>query len=235
VRTLAIESATPASSVAIGEDGVLVGMAVNVDRKGHVGFLTEAIDFCMRKAGLRPTDLDSIIVDVGPGTFTGIRAGIASAQGIGAAVGVPVLAASALDALAFRAATGHRRIWPLVDARRGEFATASYRPVPGGVVKESAPELLSPDELRATLDSDPDNSLVVGDWSSLPPGTLRGLHRVKTGRPRYPSADVLLELAAQQASRSGLAPTTDLRPMYLRHPDTEINWKTFRSEGIWPE
>jgi tRNA A37 threonylcarbamoyladenosine modification protein TsaB len=115
------------------------------------------------------------------------------------------------------------------------MATASYRPVPGGVVKESPPELLTPDELRATLDSDPENSLVVGDWHALPLGTLRGLHRVKTGRPRYPSADVLLELAAQQASRSGLVPSSDLRPLYLRQPDTEINWTSFRTEGVWPE
>jgi tRNA threonylcarbamoyl adenosine modification protein YeaZ len=235
VKTLAIESATPASSVAVGDGGQLLASALNVDRRGHVGFLTDAVDFCMRKAGLRPVDLDAIIVDVGPGTFTGIRAGIATAQGIGAAVGVPVRAASALDALAFRAATGHRRIWPLVDARRGEYATASYRPVPGGVVKETLPELLSPDELRATLDSDPENSLVVGDWQGLPSAVLRGLHRVKTGRPRYPSADVLLELAAQQASRPDPAQSVELRPMYLRQPDTDINWKTFRTEGIWPE
>jgi tRNA threonylcarbamoyladenosine biosynthesis protein TsaB len=235
VRTLAIESSTAATSVAVGEDGRIMSMALNVDNRGHVGFLTEAIDFCMRKAGLAPSDLDSIIVDIGPGSFTGIRAGIATAQGIGAAVGIPVLAASALDALAFRAATGHRRIWPLVDARRGEVATASYRPVPGGVVKESPPELLTPEKLRATLDSDPDNALIVGDWQALPAGTLRGIHRAKTGRPRYPSADVLLELAAQQAARSGLVPSSDVRPMYLRQPDTEINWKSFRTEGVWPE
>lgn len=235
MKILAIESATPASSVAVGDGGQLLAMALNVDRRGHVGFLTDAVDFCMRKAGLKPGDLDSIVVDVGPGTFTGIRAGIATAQGVGAAVGVPVMAASALDALAFRAATGHRRIWPLIDARRGEFATASYRPVPGGVVKETLPELLSPEALRATLDSDPENSLVVGDWHSLPSEVLRGLHRVKTGRPRYPSADVLLELAAQRAERSGVAPSAEVRPLYLRQPDTDINWKTFRTEGVWPQ
>jgi tRNA threonylcarbamoyl adenosine modification protein YeaZ len=235
VKTLAIESATPASSVAVGDGGQLLAMALNVDKRGHVGFLTDAVDFCMRKAGLRPVDLDMIIVDVGPGAFTGIRAGIATAQGVGAAVGVPVRGASSLDALAFRAATGHRRIWPLIDARRGEYATASYRPVPGGVVKETLAELLSPEQLRATLDSDPENSLVVGDWQGLPPAVLRGLHRVKTGRPRYPSADVLLELAAQQAARPDPAQWVELRPMYLRQPDTEINWKTFRTEGVWPE
>ena len=89
MKTLAIESATPASSVAVGDGGQLLAMALNVDKRGHVGFLTDAVDFCMRKAGLRPVDLDMIIVDVGPGAFTGIRAGIATAQGVGAAVGVP--------------------------------------------------------------------------------------------------------------------------------------------------
>ena len=59
--------------------------------------------------------------------------------------------------------------------------------------------------------------------------------RVKTGRPRYPSADVLLELAAQRAQRSGVEPSAEVRPLYLRQPDTDINWKTFRTEGVWPQ
>lgn len=233
MKILAIESATPAASVAIGEDGGLAAMAVQVDRRGHVGFLAGALQFCFARAGWKPADLDAVIVDVGPGLFTGIRAGIATAQGVAAAVGVPVIAATALDALAYRAATGRRTIWPVVDARKGEVATAPYRPVPGGVVKEAEPMLCRVDDFRGLLESSVEDVLLVGDWASLPAGMLRGLHRVKTGRPRYPSAEILLDLAVQRAGRSG-HPVGEVRPLYLRAPDAIINWSKLREEGPWP-
>ena len=233
MKILAIESATPASSVAIGEEDRLATMSVQVDRRGHVGFITAALDFCFRGAKWSPADLDAIIVDIGPGLFTGIRAGIAAAQGVAAAVGVPVITAASLDALAFRAATGHRMIWPVVDARRGEVAVAPYQPVPGGVVKEAQPELMSYAEFRGVLESSADDALVVGDWSVLPENFFSGLHRVKRGRPRYPSAEILIELAAQRAGKALHPAGGEVRPLYLRAPDAAINWASLRREGLW--
>ena len=235
MKVLAIESATPASSVAVGEDGKLAGMSVQVDRRGHVGFLGAALDFCFARVGWDPSDLDAVIVDVGPGLFSGIRAGLATAEGVAAAVGVPLMAATSLDALAYRAATGRRTIWPIVDARKSEVAVAPYRPVPGGVAKEAEIELCSFDEFRGMLESSPEDHLVVGDWEALPSGFLRGMHRVKTGRPRYPSAEILLELAEQSFARFGHPAASAVRPLYLRPPDAAINWSTLRTEGLWPD
>ena len=231
---LAIETATPASSVALGTDDEVLAMALQVDRRGHVGFLVPAIDFCFQQTGWKREDIDAIVVDVGPGLFTGIRAGLATAQGIAAATGAQLVGLTSLDALAFRAATGHRMIWPVVDVRRKEIAVAAYRPVPGGVMKEGAPEVVSPSGLTGLLDSTDSDILVVGDYQALPDETLRGLHRVKTGRPRWPSADVLLELAAGRLARGELVPE-QVRPLYLREPDVAINWQDFREEAAWNE
>jgi tRNA A37 threonylcarbamoyladenosine modification protein TsaB len=113
--------------------------------------------------------------------------GIATAQGLASALGIPVVAGTSLDALALEAATAHRHIFSIVDVRRGELAVATYRPVPGGVVRDAPPDLLSMEGLRAALMSDPGNPLVVGDVPTLASPVLRGLHRVRTGRPRFPS------------------------------------------------
>lgn len=234
MRTLAIETATPASSVALGDGDQLVAMSVHVDRRGHVEFLTSAIDFCFARAGWGPKDLELIAVDIGPGPFTGLRAGIATAQAIAAAVGVPIVTVGSLTALALRAATGRRRIWPVVDVRRGQIATAPYQPVPGGVVPDGSPEIVTPDEFAGMLAADREDTLLVGEWHVLPEAMLRGLHRVKTGRPRYPSADVLLEIAAIRAANDDFAGAEDIRPRYMREPDTAINWSDFREEGAWP-
>ncbi len=195
MKVLAIETATPASSVALGSDGDLVAMALHVDSRGHVGFLMSAIDFCFAQAGWDRKDIDVVAVDIGPGPYTGLRAGIAAAQAIAAAVGAPIVTADSLTVLAYRAATGRRRIWPVVDVRRGQFATAPFLPVPGGVMRDGATELVGPAEFVALLDADGADTLIVGDWGMIPDSDLRSLHRSRKGRPRHPSADVLVEIA----------------------------------------
>lgn len=133
-----------------------------------------------------------------------------------------------------RAATGRRYIWAVIDVRRGEVAVAPYRPVPGGVVRDGVPELVTPDQFRAVLESSNQDVLLVGDVTPLE-GSLRGLQRVRVGRPRYPSAEALLELAVQQVEREEFPRPEEVRPLYLREPDVSINWERFREEGAWPE
>lgn len=234
MKTLAIETATPASSVALGEGADLRAMSVSVDSRGHVGFLVPAIDFCFSRAGWERSELDLVAVDIGPGPFTGLRAGLSVAQALAAAIGVPIVTVSSLDVLALRAATGRRTIWPVVDVRRGQVATAPYRPLPGGVVQEGPTEIVAPDELSALINASGDDALVVGDHGALPDGVFQGLHRVKLGRPRYPAADTILEIAQMRAKRDMFASAEEVRPLYMREPDAEINWTDIREEGLWP-
>lgn len=233
MRLLAIETATPGASVALVEDKTTLAAASRTDRMGHATFLVPAIDFCFDQVGWSPPDLDAVIVDVGPGLFTGIRVGIATAQGLAAALGIPVVPATSVDALALEARTGHRTIWAVVDARRGEFAVARYRPVPGGVVRESMTELVKPEVLRAQLESYADDSLVVGDVNALPDEVFSGIHRAKTGRPRYPYSVALAEAGRGMFERDEYPVPEDLKPIYLREPDVTINWAKLRREGPW--
>lgn len=232
MRVLGIETATGASSVALVEDRKLVASASREGSTRHERFLVPALDFCFSQAGWRPEQLDAIVVDAGPGLFTGIRVGIATAQGLAAMIGVPLLAASSLDALAVRAATRHRRIWSVVDVRRGEVAVASYRPVPGGAVLDTPPELASYEHLRGILVSDVRDVLVVGDHEALPASVLRGMQRMKTGRPRYPSASALVQLVAQRVERAEFG-RSDVRPVYMREPDITLSSVHRRETGLW--
>jgi tRNA threonylcarbamoyladenosine biosynthesis protein TsaB len=233
VKILAIETATPASSVALGEGGSLAAMSVRVDRKGHVGFLVPAIDFCFEQTGWDRREVEAVAVDVGPGPFTGVRVGIATAQAFAAGIGASLIPISSLTVQALRAATGRRRIWSVVDMRRGQVAAAPFRPLPGGVAPDGVPEVVGSDEFRAMLDADQADTLVVGNWAALPETIWGGLHRVRRGRPRYPSADVMLEIAAIRAAHGDFVASADVRPDYMREPDVQINWKTFRAEGLW--
>lgn len=233
MKFLAIETATPGASVAVVEDATTLAAASRIDRVGHATFLVPAIDFCFDQVGWSPSDLDAVIVDIGPGLYTGIRVGVATAQGIAAAFGIPLVPAISLDAIALEARTGHRQIWALVDVRRGELAVARYRPVPGGVVKESSVELVTPEVLRAQLVANDEQSLIVGDVGSLPEGFVAGIHRTKIGRPRYPYAVALAEVGRGRFDKGSFPSPDEIRPMYLRDADVTINWEKVRQEGPW--
>ena len=233
MKLLAIETATPGSSVAVVEDRRTLAAASRIDRAGHATFLVPAIDFCFDQVGWSPEDLDAVAVDVGPGLYTGIRVGLATAQGLAAAFGIPIIPAVSVDTLALEAKTGHRMIWAMVDARRGELAVARYKPVPGGVVRDSPTELTNPEELHAMLESTAEDSLIVGEVDVLPEGFFLGMHHVKTGRPRFPYAVALAEIAAGKYERDEYPPPDEIRPMYMREPDVTINWEKIRQEGPW--
>ncbi|HLE38628.1 MAG TPA: tRNA (adenosine(37)-N6)-threonylcarbamoyltransferase complex dimerization subunit type 1 TsaB [Acidimicrobiia bacterium] len=233
MRIVAVETATAASSVALVDRTGVAASARCVDRRGHVGFLVPALDFCFSQARWAPTDIDAVAVDIGPGLFSGIRAGLATAQALAGAVGVPLIPVTSLDAVALGAATGHRRIWAVVDVRRGEVAVGPYRPVPGGVIRDGSAELCTPIALRATLDSDPSEALVVGDWQALPQGALAGIHGLKTGRPRYPAAAAVADIARSRAEKGEVPHPDEVRPRYMREPDVTINWSDYREEGPW--
>lgn len=233
MKLLAIETATPGSSIAVVEDRTTLAAASRIDPLGHASFLVPAIDFCFDQVGWSPIDLDAVAVDIGPGLYTGIRVGLATAQGLAAAFGIPLIPAVSLDVLALEARTGHRLIWAIVDVRRGQLALSRYRPVPGGVVKQGATELIDPEELRAMLESNTDESLIVGEIGALPEGFFRGMSAVKTGRPRYPYAVALAEIGAGKYERDEYPGTDEIRPLYLREPDVTINWEKLRAEGPW--
>ena len=211
----------------------MVAAAERVDRTGHAGFIVTAMDFCFDQAGWGPQDLDVVAVDVGPGLYTGIRVGISTAQGLGAALGVPLLAVSSLDGLALGAATGRRHIVAVVDVRRRQFAVASYRPVPGGVVREDRPSSWTPTDCGRCSSRIPRTCWWWATPLRSPNEVFRGLHRVKKGRPRYPAAGVLIGLVEPAAQREDFVPPDEIRPMYLREPDVAINWAKLRQEGPW--
>jgi tRNA threonylcarbamoyladenosine biosynthesis protein TsaB len=233
MKVLAIETATPGASVALVEERATLAAASRIDPFGHGSFLVPAIDFCFHQVGWSPGELDAVVVDIGPGLYTGIRIGLATAQGLGAAFGIPIVPVSSVDAIALEAKTGHRLIWAVVDVRRKEYAVARYRPVPGGIVKEGATEIVSPEELEAMLVSTAEESLVVGDIASLPERVLKRARRVKTGKPRYPYAVALAEIGLARLEKDDYPDPDDIQPLYMREPDVTINWAKLRQDGPW--
>jgi tRNA threonylcarbamoyladenosine biosynthesis protein TsaB len=149
---LAVETATLATSVALLRGEELVAEWTQVDARPHSERLLPAIDALLRGAGAAIGDVDAFAVSAGPGSFTGLRIGIATVKGLAFGSERPVAAVSTLAALAQAGADGSAPVAALLDARRGEvyaalFAADGGRLAPDAVV---TPEALAPRLLPGT-------------------------------------------------------------------------------------
>src|SRR2546426_3105772 len=134
---LGIETSTAMSSVAIGSEQGMVASTTLARGKGHAEFVTPAIRYIAGQAGIEMRSLAGVAVGIGPGLFTGMRVGVATAKSIAQALRIPIIGTPSLDLLAYGVRHSPRLICTAVDARRGEVFTAFYRQVPGGVQRLS--------------------------------------------------------------------------------------------------
>jgi tRNA threonylcarbamoyladenosine biosynthesis protein TsaB len=125
VIVLGLDTATNTGSVAIVRDGEVVAEA-SAESKRHGAELLPMIDDIFARAQIRPRDLDAIAIGAGPGSFTGLRIGMATAKGIAFAAGRPLWAVSSLAAIAHDIG-GDDPIACVLDARRGEVFAGIYR------------------------------------------------------------------------------------------------------------
>jgi tRNA threonylcarbamoyladenosine biosynthesis protein TsaB len=207
VIVLGIESATATAGVAIGLDGEVVAAAQVTRGPRHAEVLAPSIEFVCRQAGVALRDVDVIAVDIGPGLFTGLRVGIATANGLAQALGKPMVGVPSLDLLAHAMRHAGNDIVTVIDARRSEVYAARYGVTAEGVKRVMEPTVLPPAELLDAMRDTPD-VVLVGD-TLVAEGAL--LCR--------PSAETLVRVAGAYEPSNANA----LVPLYLRKSDAELN------------
>ncbi|GLY96363.1 tRNA (adenosine(37)-N6)-threonylcarbamoyltransferase complex dimerization subunit type 1 TsaB [Actinoplanes sp. NBRC 103695] len=205
---LALDTATPASTAGVAEvtgtDPHVHGLAERrtVDARAHGELLAPQIHATLEEAGVRPRDLAAIVAGVGPGPYTGLRVGLATAASMGQALGIPTYGVCSLDGLGRAAGPG--RVLVATDARRREIYYATY--VDGR--RMSGPEVAKPFSFAGQADR------AVGE------GAVR--YSDILGVPidehvLYPPGAALIALAADRIL--GKADGEVLTPLYLRRPD----------------
>jgi tRNA threonylcarbamoyladenosine biosynthesis protein TsaB len=197
---LALDTATPAATVALADGDRVLAERTTVDARRHGELLAPAIATVLAEAGVDRTAVTAIGVGVGPGPFTGLRVGLVTARTLGAVLGVPVHGVCTLDTIALAAGLDEEfRV--VTDARRKEVHWAAYRPGTHG------PERLDGPYVAAPADAAWDGP-AAGAGAELYSESFPG-HR----GPLHPSAGDLARWVAR-----GL-PTSAPDPMYLRRPD----------------
>jgi tRNA threonylcarbamoyl adenosine modification protein YeaZ len=206
VLVLALDTSTPAVTAALGEvtGSGMKGIAERrtVDPRAHGERLAPQIQLVLDDAGVRPRDLTAIVAGVGPGPFTGLRVGLATAAAMGQALGIPTYGICSLDALGRAAGPG--RVLVATDARRREVYFATY----ADGVRVTEPDVAKPADVLVAADR------AVGE-GALKYSEIFGIPI--DDRLLFPSGEALIALAAEQVRRR--APGDPLTPLYLRRPD----------------
>jgi tRNA threonylcarbamoyladenosine biosynthesis protein TsaB len=224
---LGLETSTPRSSVALVEDDrVIASASLGVPRR-HGEFVAPAIRFCLDQARVDLDRVAGVAVGLGPGLYTGLRVGIATAQTLAAARSLPVVGLSGLDVLAFRARYVRRLLCTVIDAGRRELFWAFYRHAPGGVQRLGELQLGTADRLAAEIEELAEECLVIGDGGLAARRQLEDVGAEVAGPDvAWPDAAELAELAVPRFVREETQRPTELQPIYLRQADARIGWET---------
>ena len=228
---LGIETSTPQTSVAIGSEQGVVASALVSRGASYNEFLLPAIRFCLDEAGLGFRNLGGVAVSLGPGLYSGMRVGVATAKALAQSLSVPIVGMASLDLVAYDVRYSPKQICAVLDARRNEVFHALYRSSPGGIQRMTDYRVERPERLAATLGAWPRDFLVVGAGALLYRDVFEALGpgiEVGTMGNCFPDARALVELALSRMFREDFDPVDDVKPLYLRKSARPIQWERIR-------
>ncbi len=229
MKLLAVETATARLSVAV-LDGERVLAQADEDAPGaHARLLVPAIDRVFQSCGLTLNDLDGLAVSIGPGSFTGLRVGLATMLGFRLAAGLPLAAVPTLEAMAWNLRGERRPLCPVLRARTGEVYWAQYQWLPDGTLTQVQEERTGPVEAVAATLKGP--VILFGDGWQLHRVALRHLaeqhgieaHEAPSGAS-FPSA-VSVGLSGLRRVQRGEVAGRGIAPLYVQRAEAEVVWE----------
>jgi tRNA threonylcarbamoyladenosine biosynthesis protein TsaB len=210
-RLLALDTSTQLCSVALAEDGRMLATRSESLGRGHAERLIPMIEAVLAEARLDYAALDAIVATVGPGTFTGVRVGLAAARGLALAAARPLIGVATLEALAAATdAAAGRTVVAVMASGRDRAYVQTFGPGPRALDEPTAPRL---DDLVP-----PPGALLVGDAAARV--AARTGHAIDPSVV-WPDIAVIARLGlARLAARGDRAGTpADVTPLYVRPPD----------------
>jgi tRNA threonylcarbamoyl adenosine modification protein YeaZ len=222
MRVLALDTALDACSVGLTDGAGLVADEAVIG-KGHAEYLVPQIERLMAKAGAEFSEISRIVVSIGPGSFTGIRAGLAAARGLALALKVPVIGITTLEAIAAEGRAAHpgTAVLATIDARRAEVYAQAFSVDGVALTEPAVMSVAGAAELGKTHDA-----VLAGSGAALIAEALgSGARQTGIG---LPTIATYLALGRDRA-----APLHPPGPLYIRAADAKIpeNYALPRQSG----
>lgn len=220
MKLLALDTATEACSAAVWVDGV-IHARFEIAGRDHTQLLLPAVAAVLAEAGLRYAQLDGLVCGLGPGSFAGVRIGVAFTKGVALAHELPVVGVSSLALLAQRAlnAGGAERVLAAIDARMGEIYFQCFERDADGLARASSDAVVAaPDAVPLQHQQGP--WLAVGSAWATYPAELRARLACEISAvdgAALPQAADAFALAVPIFERGGAESADALQPIYLRN------------------
>lgn len=216
-RLLIIDTALEEAIVAISNEGKIIAELSNKEAHSHASFIQVAIEKLLEAQNIVINDIDAIVVTLGPGSYTGLRVGLASAKGIAYAIQKPIIGLSTLSALAHKGVkfastlvTNEFQVFPMIDARRMEIFGSIYTPSLDLILPEQA----------IVLDQTQWDNLITKPTICIGNGAAKtkdftSLFEVSYQDGSYTSMD-LLEMASEKLKNGQFEDLAYVSPNYLK-------------------
>lgn len=235
---LAVDTSSPSGSLAVLRNDKLIGSVSAWTGEIYSSRMFRQLEFLLHELSLSIEDFDLFAAAVGPGSFTGLRVGLAAVKGWAEVYHKPIAAVSALEAVAAQAHSEFPLVAPVLDARRGQIYFAIYKRADGnrnrGFTLEGEEMVMAPDEFLKALEAkrDPAELTIVTPVPELLSSAL-SLYETsgaRAGRIRVEHASAVLaphvgRIGALHANQGKLVDSLTLDANYIRRSDAELHWK----------
>lgn len=225
MRILAVDTAAKSCSVAIMAAGSLSAELITLKDETHSKHLMELIHKVLGMAGFRVGELDGLAVTIGPGSFTGLRIGVSTIKGLAHALNKPVVGVSSLDALAWQCADRSHLICALLDARKGEVYSATYRFENDTLTQKSLENVTAPE---AAVEGLKEPCVFIGSGAQL---YRRNITNVLGNLANFAPEDQNIIrassvgfLSMEKFKTHDTSEAAGLVPHYIRKSDAELNF-----------
>jgi tRNA threonylcarbamoyladenosine biosynthesis protein TsaB len=232
MRILALDTSTLTGSIALidapntGEDAsekILAEETLRIEST-HSEKLMPSLERLLREFGLSARDLNGIAIALGPGSFTGLRIGVATVKGLAYAAGIPAVGVPTLDALAQNVLFAPGQVCVLLDARKKEVYASLFRGN-GSALKKITPDwVLPPEELCSRITEE---TLFIGNGCEVYGGVIRGrlgpLARFAPPAFSLPRAAHVARLSIPKFHNGEVLDLFSFIPIYIRRSEAEIN------------
>ncbi|WP_010169080.1 tRNA (adenosine(37)-N6)-threonylcarbamoyltransferase complex dimerization subunit type 1 TsaB [Candidatus Epulonipiscium viviparus] len=220
---LAIDSSSQSGSVAFIRDGKILGEFFINDKLTHSVTLMPMLESLTSILNIQLADICAIAIAAGPGSFTGLRIGAASAKAMCLALNIPIIAVNTLDILAAAAPAGNQIICPILDARKNQVYTATYTTPTTRTSEYLAIEL---DDMLAKFTVENSQVYFVGDGLNVYRHKItEALGDAATFAPsfiEYTRASALAMIAETKYKNGETTNANTFAPIYIRKPQAEL-------------
>ena len=223
MNILAVESSGLVASAAVYEDGRISAEYTLNYKMTHSETLMPAIEEICGKTGLDLGKLDYIACSMGPGSFTGLRIGAATAKGLALALDKPIIPVPTLDSMAYNVYDTNKAVCPIMDARRHQVYTAVYRWEKGELLRLTDYIAADIDEVMEKAASFGEEVIFLGDGTTVYRDKILSRKGFSIPPPHavFQRAALVAVLGERLAGRGVFVPGGEFKPFYIRKPQAE--------------